>query len=286
MLGQFYLILLTLILLGYIQFLKTDNYSTGIILAIGAAVKYFPLIFIPAMLIKRKWKALNSMLGSFIIINVIACVILGMDTYLQFFRQVIFSHMNGELSRQSNYAISFQSWNSFLRNIFIYDRLENTSPLINSIAAFNITRTIVYLFFWAAAIIVLYRLRKSKDIAVYSIIVFSLLVFVLSPASASYHLLLITFPVVLLLYMSKEDYPVYCLLFIVLYSLAGFSPVLLGKMNRATFGIFMMYERLWLVLVLFITAVKFISVHAKKEAIEPLYFRSTIPKADSSFIES
>jgi hypothetical protein len=264
LLGQFYLILLLLILLGYLNFIKKNEYSAGIFWGIGAAVKYFPLIFIPILILKKNWKALGSLIIIFLLVNVIACLIFGTGVYVQFFREVLLSHLNGELSNQSKYSVQFQSWNSFLRNVFVYDRVENSSPLINSIFLFNFFRFLVYLVFPIVSILIIYKLRNHKDFFPISIIVLSLLVFVLSPASASYHILLLVLPVVLLLNLSSEKNLFYSLIFISLFILIGFSPFLLNKINRQVLGLFFVYHRLWLEIILYLLSIWFILVKNKE----------------------
>lgn len=286
LLGQFYLILLTMILWGYKLFLKEDGYSAGVLWGIGAALKYFPLIYLPSMVLKKDWKAVASMIITIFIINAAACLAAGLDVYSQFLQKVLFSHLNGELSSQSNYAFSFQSWNSFLRNLFVYDRFDNISPVYNSLAAFYCVRAVVYIVFTAAAILVLYRLRKNKNIIVYYIIILSFLSFVLSPASASYHLLLLILPVILLLKLASGLPPLYSIYFIVLYAIIGFSPIPLRIMNKNTVGLFLSFGRLWLIVTLYISALGFILLHSRRNKTEDYDFLSTIPNTRPSSIES
>jgi hypothetical protein len=67
--GQFYLILLLLILLGYINLNKNNETSAGIFWGIGAAVKYFPLIYLPILFFNKSWKTLISLASTVVFIN-------------------------------------------------------------------------------------------------------------------------------------------------------------------------------------------------------------------------
>lgn len=285
LLGQFYLVLLLLILFGYINFIKKNELPAGFFWGIGAAVKYFPLIFTPILIFKKKWKTLGSLFTTFLLINIIALFIFGTGVYVQFFNEVFLSHLNGELSSQSKYSVQFQSWNSLLRNIFAYDRVENSSPLINSIFLFNFFRIILYLLFPFASLLVIYRLRNHKDFIPASITILSILVFVLSPASASYHILLLVLPVVLLLNLSLEKNPYYSLIFISLFILIGFSPFLLNRINELSPpGLFFVYHRLWLEIILYIISVRFVLVN-NRESIHDFNFRLLTPKGTPSIKE-
>jgi hypothetical protein len=275
--GQFYLILLLLILLGYLNLIKNNETSAGISWGIGAAVKYYPLIYLPILFFKKRWETLISFTTTVIFINLAALIFFGAEAYVFFFKKVLLSHFNGELSSQSEYAVQFQSWNSFLRNLFAYDSAENTSPLISSLFLFNFSRVIIYLFFTAAAFFVLNRLKVSREFIPAAVIVLSLLVFVLSPASATYHLLLMILPVVLLLKHSGKNNK-FSSAIILLYILIGFLPFFINKMGSSNFPLFLKYYRLWLEVILFFISIRFLLKLNRKEGYRLVNFRSETPK--------
>jgi hypothetical protein len=275
--GQFYLILLLFILLGYINLIRNNETSAGIFWGIGAAVKYFTLIYLPVLIFKKSWKTLVSLVSTVIFINLAALIFFGMEAYTSFLKNVLLSHFNGELSSQSDYAVQFQSWNSFLRNLFVYDAAENASPLISSLFLFNFSRVIIYLLFPGAAFFVLYRLKDEKDFIPAAVIVLSILLFVLSPASASYHLLLIILPVILLLKLSRKNIKFNSAI-ILLYILIGFSPFLINKMSSGDLPLFVKYYRLWLEIILFFISISFLLKLNRKEDYRLVNFRSETPK--------
>lgn len=244
--GQLYLLILFLIVLGYYNMINGKEYSAGILWGIGAAVKYFPIIYIPMLIIQKKWKAVYALMLSIIIINVLAYISLGSGVYSGFFSHVLFSHLNGNLSSQSNFAISFQSWNSLLRILFIYDPVWNKFPLLNSPLAFQAARFFVYLLFASVTGFVLFRIRNSKDLMPVSASLMTITLFVLTPASATYHLLLLSFPLILLLKLTSDcgDYKLR-IFFIVIYILIGVLPFAVNKLLPEGNLIFSFY-RLWL----------------------------------------
>lgn len=281
--GQFYLILLLFIVLGYLNLVKDKQIGSGVFWGIGAAVKYFPLIYVPVLFFKKKWKTLTSLIITVILINISALIFFGPKVYAFFFEKVLLSHFNGELSSQSKFAVQFQSWNSFLRNLFVYDSIENPSPLIQSIFLFNFFRMLIYIFFPAAAIFVLYRLKENKDFIPAAVIVLSILIFVLSPASASYHLLLLILPVVLLLKLSYKKNILFGFGLIMLYALTGFSPFLIKKLSSD--GLLLKYHRLWLEVILFLISIWYLLKQDRREDYNPANFRSEIPKGAPSIMD-
>ncbi|MFA5803954.1 MAG: glycosyltransferase family 87 protein [Melioribacteraceae bacterium] len=259
LLGQFYLILLFLITLGY-YFIKSEKeIMSGTFWGIGAAIKYFPLIFIPALLIKKKSKTVVTLLLVIFLINLIALFFFGVDLYIEFINKVFFSHLNGELSSQSKYAVQFQSWNSLLLNIFVYDPIENPIPLINSPFLLSFVKVFIYLFFISLSSYAMIKIRNDKQFISKGISLSCIIVFVLSPASASYHLLLLSLPALLLIDISfLEKKHTYSLIFIALYVVTGFVSFAVNKTRIDSFGLFFLYYHLWLMVLFFFTTVWFL----------------------------
>jgi hypothetical protein len=258
LLGQMYLLLLFSIALGYF-YLNRNDIKTGVLWGMGAAIKYFPIIYIPILLIKKQWKGLLSLIITIIIINLITLVITGYDIYREFINSVLFNHINGELSSQSKYAVQFQSWNSLLRNLFIEDPIENKMPLFNSPGTFIAARVLIYLIFIGATVYIVYRIRHGKNFLAFATIILTLLALVLSPASATYHLLLLSFPLILLLFETLGQKKIfYSICFISVYILIGYLPFVINNVHFLKENLLFGFYRLWLLVIFFIAAARFI----------------------------
>jgi hypothetical protein len=258
-LGQIYLILLITVVLGYHLLEKEKLFPAGILWGLGAAVKYFPLVFIPVLLIKKHKSTLTGMFVALAGANIAALFFFGFHTYYDFLSSVFVSHLNGELSGQSKYSIQFQSWNSLLRNLFVYDAADNKLPLCNNSALFYIARGFIYLVITVVAASTLFIIRNKRDFIAMGSSLSLLTVFVLSPASASYHLLLLSFPVILLIKSALENRKyINAILFVSLYSIIGFAPLFIEYTKFNPAGLFFQYYRLWFVLLLFTAANWFI----------------------------
>ena len=265
LLGQFYLILLFLITLGYYYLLSENEMMSGTFWGIAAAIKYFPLIFIPVLLISKKGRALMTVLLVIILINLTALFFFGMAVYSEFITKIFFSHLNGELSDQSKYAVQFQSWNSFLLNLFVYDPVENPTPLINNLFLFSFVKGFIYLFFISFSAYVIINIRVEKNFMPKGISLLCILVFVLSPASASYHLVLLSLPALLLIDISFEEKKhKYSLIFIIIYVATGFISFVIKKVEVDSFSLFFPYYRLWMMILFFFTTVCYLQSMKKK----------------------
>jgi len=263
LLGQLYSLLLFAIALGYYYLTKEDGYQAGYLWGISAAIKYFPIIYVPILIIKRKWKGLFSLLLTIILINLITIVITGHEIYLQFIKHVLFSHLNGELSSQSKYAVQFQSWNSLLRILFVQDPIENKIPLFDSPSAFIMVRISIYLIFIYVTANLIYRIRENKNFLPYSSVILTLALLVLTPASATYHLLILAFPLILLLSKAiEEKKKAYSRSFVLIYIMIGCLPFVNNQLLKG--NLLFSFYRLWLLVIFFIMSARFILTSSRE----------------------
>jgi hypothetical protein len=239
--------------------MKEKEFTTGILWGVGAAIKYFPFILIPLLIIKRRWRALGVLILTVVLVNLIAFLILGNEVYAQFFSKVLFSHLNGNLSGQSDFAVQFQSWNSMLRRLFIFNPIENTNPVMNSLFMFLAIRGLVYILFVGITSFVIYKIKNDKKLYPYSAGLLTILLLVLSPASATYHLILLSFPLILVLsYNNKANPGIYNVLFLSIYFLIAFLPFFIFKFSIPKSNVLFSYYHLWLLTLFFLVSVSFI----------------------------
>jgi hypothetical protein len=263
-LGQMYLLLLALILSGYLLIMGEKKFSGGIIWGIGAAIKYFPVILLPPFFNKQNRKIILSTLLSIILINLIGLFAFGIDVYKTFFRSVLFNHLDGHIAGQSQWSFAFQTWNSFLSNLFLYDSIENPAPLISSVTAFYFAKYFIYSSLIGLAIWVYRKTKSMKSVKEIALILLSATSLALLPISASYHFLLLLFPLVLLIKICSEGYNK-ILLLIILFAAIGFIPPLINKLY-VYIPTLLAYARLWLVTFFFLTIVFFLWKLPKEDA--------------------
>ncbi len=254
LLGQFYLCLLLLVTFGYMMYLKKQDMITGLLWGTGMAVKYVPFVFIPVMIIEKRWKSLAAMIVMFILLNVIAMLYFGTEVYKGFADKVLIRHVNGDLSSQSSFAFAFQSWNSFLRNCFVFDPVENPDPLIRSGFLFELSRILVYSGYIFTAVITMVRVRMHTSL----LIAFSLL-FLLAvlPASATYHYILLSLPFLLIIHWLKTYCKSYSLQLLTgMYAGIGFVPFMINEFFEGyQFPLILAFHRLWLITLFYIASV-------------------------------
>ena len=220
--GQFYLLLTVLVLMGYQYWDRGDQVKGGICFGLGAAVKYFPIVFLVEFISRREWKVILAGVLTIFILTAATLIVLGSAVYGQFFLRVLGKHLEGNI--QDPFSPTFQSWNSLLRRLFIFDSGRNPDPLFNSSAVFLSSLCCVYMFVVALLIAAFKQLSHrsgafAKDIRFALLCMAALL---LLPASATYHFLLLILPVALVL--KSEVWTAPQKLVAVLYGLMGFIP--------------------------------------------------------------
>ena len=246
-LGQMYLLLLFMLFSAYFFLLKRSASSTGIFLGSGIAIKYFPLVFFPTLLAERKWKTMLSTVIVFFLIHLITVLLVGTHAYKDFFNTVFFQHLNGNLEGQSAWSVSFQSWNSLGHRLFLYDNIENPNPVFPSLLSYSIFKYSILLGLLSASGYLLMKYKGQADFTEASLALSSITVLTLSPAGATYHGILLLFPVTLMtaVLLVREKLKSWIFL-LVLLSLIGFLPSFLEKTELFTQSILFKYMRLWI----------------------------------------
>lgn len=252
--GQFYLILAVLVLAGYRYWIQGEHIKGGVMLGIGAAVKYFPILFFLEFIGRREWKIVLSGFVTIGVLTAISVIVLGPAVHKQFLLHVFGQHIQGNI--QNPFSPTFQSWNSLFKRLFIFDSELNPKPVLNSSVAYVICLSSIYA---VVAVLLVSALRQSnlrfgesgRDIQFALLGIAGLL---LLPASATYHFLLLALPVALLLYGKAWTIPQQVLA--VLYGLIGFIPYrYFERFESAGVLAVLSYPRLILMSGLFATAI-------------------------------
>lgn len=260
-LGQIYLFTTILLLTGYLLFSQNKDLFSGLFWGTVISIKYVPLIILPAIILKKKWKVLFGIILSVIAINLVCVLFFGIDVYIRFLNITFLSHVKGVLYEGKPYAIQYQSWESLLNNLFVYDPIDNRQPIFNYPQGFIIIKCMVWLFVMGSLIYFYKHFLRSKYFLeiIFSFSLISLLI--LEPGSATYHLLFLILPLILMLRILVEEgrSDAFCNL-ICLFLIIGFLPTLLNKFSLFNGGnIILSYHRLWLEMIFY-----FYSLHLFK----------------------
>jgi hypothetical protein len=222
--GQFYLIL-TLLTLWSLTFWKRDRrLFSGVLMGIGATIKYFPIIFLPLCLIRKEWRIILSFLGTMIALILVSIAVLGIEPYRRFIEAVLLPHLSGNI--QNRFSMNFQSWNSLLARLLLFDSTLNPNPVFNSPLGYSLGLLAVYTAVVTLLVIGLRKTAQTWGNNALSV-EFSLLCvggIVLFPASATYHFLLLSVPISILLALGEKTWSIEQKILVALYACIGFIP--------------------------------------------------------------
>ncbi len=220
--GQFYIILNLLVIAGYQYWILKHPTFAGVTLGIGAALKYFPILFLALFAFRREWKIALSGIISIAVLVFVGVAFMGLNVHEQFVSTVLGNHLAGNI--QNPYSPVFQSWNSLFRRWFVYDPILNSSPLLHSSVLYAVSLLVVYSVV-AALFLVAYR-KSTKRFAEHApslqFALAGIAGLLLLPASATYHFLLLILPVAIILRTSNWTFEQWSLA--VLFALIGFIP--------------------------------------------------------------
>ena len=256
-LGQLYIGVSVLMLLGIYLLARGREGWGGACLALPVPFKYFPAIFIAYLGIRGRWKVVIS--SAFVLAGICGAsvAILGWPVHAEFLMSVLPNHIQSNLSQQDPFSVAFQSFDSLLRRPFVVDPARNPHPAADAYRIYLVLKPILILVLAALAGLGVCRVeRRGGSARNLSISLLGILGLLVAPATATYHFVLLWLPVGLLLsYLRGSGNRLLFALSIGFYAAIGLLPYTLVQ-SLAGQGLLSLaaYPRLWLMSALFLTA--------------------------------
>ena len=251
--GQVYLFITFLLVIAIqLSYWKNKNIFVGISFGMVAAFKYIPLLFLGYLFNHQKRNTIFIWGGMTFFISFLIFYIFDPQAIPAFFEQFS-SHVVGDLPGQGKYAVGFQSIDSLLNNLFIYDLAQNPTPFIN----LPILKPILKWLCLGIILSIIILLFKKNNYRLNKMFVSISIMgsFVFLPASASYHFLFLLLPI-LYIYMwlmtsqTKKVQISISILLIATFSLQAF--MIPNIPAYPTINLFLHYPRLWGLFCLFL----------------------------------
>lgn len=270
-LGQVYLLMLLCLALSMHFFSNGNDLAAGFLAGLFIPLKYFPLCLVLLFLIERRWKAVWSALAAAGIVILASVLVVGWDIHGQFLTSVFSSHMDGQMTNP--FALSYQSWNSLLRTLFINDQIRNPLPLVDWVDGFFIARLLIMLAVVSALVVAMRRSIISGRGIESRVALLFVAILLLSPASASYHMLLLALPAALMWpELWKDSNRGASMTLTASYLLIGLIPVAaLGRLSLHGGWIVLGYPRLFLLLVIFLSLLSLVSDRRRRTVAETVW---------------
>ncbi len=244
-LGQVYVAILFATLLGYLLLSTKNDRSIGVIYALIAAIKYFAVIYLPAFWMTGRKKVILVFFTTIAVLVLFQVAFFGKAVFGEYVSASLLPHLDGYVRGQGNQVSQFQSWESFLSLLIADEFIVVKTILKYLIVAMLLSTTVI-------AIRNIKRLPKEFHLnALLGIL--GITGFVLLPASATYHFVMLAFPVMLITSLPGLDTR-YRYSILIIYSGIGFIPYQF---------FYVLSPRLWAITALYIVTVVAIARLAK-----------------------
>jgi len=186
--GQMHILVLLILILAYVCHMRGWQMGTGCYIALGAALKIYPIFFCLYFVVKKRWKALCTTLLCAVLCLLLSYSITGPTATKVYFLQQLPRLLQGE---SQNPFSSLTSSSALFHRLFLFEPELNPHPLVSSRRIY----TILYPL-WQAALagLVLFRLRigfQNDEREALDWSMFLCLIMFLSSAPASYQFVIL-----------------------------------------------------------------------------------------------
>jgi hypothetical protein len=200
-LGQLYILLSFLVIAGYYAYGLGRTTLAGICWGLFVPIKYFPIVILAYFVFRREWKVVIAGVCTATLVALMGLLVLGWDVHREFISSVLGNHLASHFSSQNPFSAAFQSWDSLLRRLFVYDPDMNPQPLFAGVELFLPLKIAILLLQLVAALVALVHVHhlRSANADAFSIGLLGLTALLLAPGTGTYHYVLLWLPVGLLL---------------------------------------------------------------------------------------
>ena len=194
LIGQYYIFVLLLLTCAIGLLLRNTEELGGALMGVIFALKLYTAPFLLLFAVRRQWRALLGFVGAVAGIGVLTVAIFGWRGVWYFATTVMLRGLDGSVN--DPYNPGWASMTAFLRHVLLSEAELNPHPLTEAPAAFFFLRAFYTLGVLGIALLVLSRGSQKPA---HGLAWFTIVLFVLSPNTASYHYILLLVPVALLL---------------------------------------------------------------------------------------
>ena len=252
--GQYYVLLLFLLTYALWLYVHQRHTTAGVLVAIAAGLKIFPLVILLYFLRKRDWRALAGMTCGLLSVVLLTIRIFGFPLVSRFAQQILPSALRGEA--MDPYALAANSISALVHHLFAYEPALNPHPVAHAIMAIAVLQPLLQMLVLAPVLLLCSPDGDERsDPLEWATLVVALLG--ISTLPASYHFVILLLPCAIwvghLIQLGRRAEAAIC---IVLYFLIGWP--IWPKVNDAGWGALLAVPRLCLVLILILCMVRWL----------------------------
>lgn len=190
--GQYYIFLLVLIVAACWAYLKEFYVLSGALIAIAAACKVFPLVFIAFFLQRRNWRACTSTLVTGVAALAASVCFFGWNAHRTYLHEILPWTLHGE--GMPPYVPAAASISTLLHYLFLSEPEWNPHPWHNSPLAYSVLLPALQMLLLAPAILLIRRKDQTPWRIVLEWAGLLTASLTISTIAASYNFVLMIFP--------------------------------------------------------------------------------------------
>jgi hypothetical protein len=195
LLGQMHVLVLLLLTMAACLYFRKQFFLSGITLAVAAALKIYPALFLIFFLIKRQWRAAGGLgigIGASILLSI---YLFGVDACRVYAQQVLPWAMRAQIT--DPYDVTWGSLNALLSRLFIAEPEWNPSPVAHLPWLYSLLYSLIAVGTFVAFMWVLSFRSETGERQKVEWATYLFLLLMLSSQPASYHFVVLILPVVL-----------------------------------------------------------------------------------------
>jgi hypothetical protein len=219
--GQYYIVLLGILTAACWAIQRQRNRMAGSLIALGVAVKIFPVILALHFIRKRNWEALLACLFTGILCLLVSVSVFGWSLHRTYLLQVLPWTLRGEVLDPYNLASS--SLSTLLHRLFIFEPQLNAHPALHAPWLFAVLHPAFQLALLLPALLWIDTGKSSPVRTALEWSALLLATLTLTPLPASYHFTVLVLPVAIVCArLMQERRRVLLVVVIALYLAVGY----------------------------------------------------------------
>jgi hypothetical protein len=183
--GQMHVLVLLLLTLAAWLYFNDSGFFSGIVLAIAAAIKIYPALFLIFFLFKKQWRAATGLLVGLSGAGLMSLYLFGRDACRLYVLQVLPRALRGEVT--DPYDVTWNSFTALLRRLFIAEPELNPTPVAHLPWLYALLQALVHGFIFVVFMWAISSKKPDGDRAKLEWASYLFLLLFLSSQAVSYH---------------------------------------------------------------------------------------------------
>jgi len=189
--GQEHVLMLFLLTLAAWCYLRGSRLTSGVLLAVGAALKVYPALFLFYFVLKKRWRATIGLLAGSLTLGFLSLLLFRLGTVRAYVVEVLPRPLRGD--SMDPYNVGLNSYTALLHRLFIAEPELNPHPLVHFPAAYAFLQPVCQALLLVSLLwfIGLWHAEPARERLEWASYVVLLLILSSNPASYHYCVLIL-----------------------------------------------------------------------------------------------